>query len=381
MPNAKLKIGLVIDTDLDATDGVQQYVLTLGQWLSEQGHTVRYLTGGTHRTDLPGLRNLTRNIRVRFNGNSLTIPLPARRSRIKAVLREEQFDVLHVQTPHSPFMAQKVMLAAGKDVAVVGTFHILPLGWPSRVGNRLLAIWLRRSIKRFDEVFSVSPAAAQFAQASFGIQSSVLPNMIDLGPFQAAQALDQYNDDVLTILFLGRLVPRKGAMVLLQAVAELKKQPDMPAFRVVVCGRGQLEAQLRQYIDRHELSDIVELVGFVSEADKPGYYASADIAVFPSQGGESFGIVLLEAMANGRTAVLGASNAGYSSVIPKPELLFEPKDVSSLAIKLATYLRDAAERQRLSRWGKLHVQGYDVNVVGRQLLARYYQALRKRRPA
>jgi phosphatidylinositol alpha-mannosyltransferase len=382
MAAAKLKIGLVIDTDLDAPDGVQQYVLTLGRWLQGQGHEVRYLAGQTRRQDLSGLYSMTRNMRVRFNGNSLTIPLPARRSRIRHVLRKERFDVLHVQTPHSPFMAQKVVLAADSDTAILGTFHILPYGWPSRIGNHLLGIWLRPSLKRFDEIISVSPAAADFARSTFGIKTAVLPNMADLAPLQQAKPLPQYDDDMLTILFLGRLVSRKGCLMLLQAVAKLQGRTDLPKFRVVICGKGPLETRLRRFIAEQRLEDSVSLVGFVSEADKPRYYASADIAVFPSQGGESFGIVLLEAMAGGRTLVLAADNPGYRSVMAgREELLFDTQDVDGLADKLAHYLSSETERRELQRWSEQHVQQFDTPIVGRRLVARYYQALRKRRTA
>jgi len=382
MPGAKLKVGLVIDTDLDAPDGVQQYVLTLSGWLQDKGHQVRYLSGGTKRADLPGLYNLAHNIRVHFNGNSLTIPLPARKSLIQQVLAAEQFDVLHVQTPHSPFLAQKVMLAADPQTAIIGTFHILPYGWMSSLGNRMLGIWLRPSLKRFDEVVSVSQAAADFAQASFGIKTSVVPNMINISQFIHAKPLKKYADQTLTILFLGRLVPRKGSLLLLEAVVKLREQSDLPAFRVVICGSGQLEPKLRRFITENNLNEVVELAGFVSEADKPRYYASADIAVFPSQGGESFGIVLLEAMAAGHAVVLGADNPGYHSVLgPQADLLFTPGNVEALAAKLAYYLINTRPRQQMAVWEKDYVRGFDINVVGQQLLARYYQALRKRRSA
>src|SRR3954462_8834258 len=105
-----LKVGLVLDTSLDAEDGVQQYVLSIGRWLAGQGHEVHYLAGETRRRDLPNLHSLARNVTVRFNGNVTTIPLPASRRKLRRFLRRHGFDVLHVQTPHSPFMSQKLIL-------------------------------------------------------------------------------------------------------------------------------------------------------------------------------------------------------------------------------------------------------------------------------
>ena len=97
---------------------------------------------------------------------------------------------------------------------------------------------------------------------------------------------------------------------------------------------------------------MVELAGFVTEDEKPRYYASADISVFPSNGGESFGIVLLEAMASGKSAILAGDNAGYRSVlVSRPELLADPRDTRTLGVRLAQYLKDASLRREISVWG------------------------------
>src|SRR5581483_12518242 len=119
----------------------------------------------------------------------------------------------------------------------------------------------------------------------------------------------EYDDNKLTVLYFGRLVARKGCLQLLEAVNELvSQQLSLPDFRVVICGSGPEKSKLEAYVSKHGLSPYVEFRGFIKEEDKPSYYGSADIAVFPSYGGESFGIVLLEAMASGRAAVLAANN-------------------------------------------------------------------------
>jgi phosphatidylinositol alpha-mannosyltransferase len=380
MAGSKLKVGFVLDDGLDNPDGVQQYILALGGWLSAQGHEVRYLVGETKRTDLPDVHSMSRNIAVRFNGNSLSMPLPTSGRRLRSFLKREQFDVLHIQVPYSPFMGHKLIMGADRThTAIVGTFHIAPHYALSTVGNHLLGWWLHRSLKRFDTMLSVSPAAADFALRTFGVSSDILPNVIDYDRFHGAKPLPQYADDVPTILFLGRLVPRKGCLLLLQAVHRLSQDPDTPKqFRVVICGRGQLESKLRAYVQTHGLTEQVEFVGFVSEADKPRYYASADIAVFPSSGGESFGIVLLEAMASGRAAVLAGDNPGYRSVLSdKSELLFDPADPEVLAALLKTYLQNKELRRKIAQWGGTFAKGFDVNTVGTQLLAVYRQALHK----
>jgi len=379
-PPKPLTVGLVLDTSLDPPDGVQQYVISLGEWLRAQGHTVHYLVGQTERTDLRNIHSLSRNVRVKSNGNWTTIPLYARRRDIRRLLRRIDFDVLHVQTPHHPLMAQRIVLAADRRTAVIGTFHIAAYSWLEAVGARILGWWLRPSLRRFDRILSVSPAAARFAKKTFGIETNVLPNVIDWRRFHAARPLPQYDDDVLTILFLGRLVPRKGCRLLLEAAAELCKDHDLPRFRVVICGKGPEAPQLERFIRDNRLTELVEMVGFVSEEDKPRYYASADIAVFPSSGGESFGIVLLEAMAGGRAAVLAGDNPGYRSVMePRPELLFDPTSPKALAGQLKKYLLGAEERRAAAAWGMNYSRDFDTATVGRELVKIYREALRKRR--
>src|SRR5579862_2778545 len=164
MPTAKLKIGFVFDSSLDSNDGVAHQVKTLGKWLSENGHQVSYLVGETKADDYAGDRifSMSKNINVTFNGNKVSIPLSVSRKSIKSVIAGQKFDILHVQLPHSPFMAAKVVKLAHKDSAIVGTFHILPYGKAARFGSKLLGLMLRSNLKLFDQIVSVSEPAKEF---------------------------------------------------------------------------------------------------------------------------------------------------------------------------------------------------------------------------
>ncbi len=375
--NSKLKIGFVLDDGLDEPDGVQQYILALGGWLKSNGHEVRYLVGQTSRTDIAGVHSMSRNMHVRFNGNRLSMPLPTGSAKLRRFLQVENFDVLHIQVPYSPFMGHKLIMAADRRrTAIIGTFHIAPSNRLVSVGNRAMGLWLHRSLKRFDKMLSVSQAAADFAKDTFRVDSEISPNVIDYARFHDARPLKKYRDGRLVVLFLGRLVPRKGCMHLLQAVAGIVKDRELPPFRVLVCGTGPLESQLRRYIKHEGLEDVVELEGFVAEGEKPRYYASADISVFPSNGGESFGIVLLEAMASGKSAVLAGDNPGYRSVlVSRPELLADPRDTRALGVRLAQYLEDASLRQDIREWGADFTRAFDVDAVGGRLLEIYRETL------
>lgn len=375
-PN-KISIGLALDTTLDSNDGVQQYVLTLGNWLAARGHEVHYLVGETKERDLANLYSLSRNITVKFNRNRISIPLPASRRKIKRLLALYPLDVLHVQMPYSPLLASRLIRLAPKSTALVGTFHILPYGHSARIGARLLALSERRTLARFDKVLAVSPAAQAFFGDTFRHASDVVPNVVETRRFALAKPTFKNKDHKLTILFFGRLVPRKGCQTLLEAVAILAASGQkLPPFQVVICGAGPLMASLIKFARENGLAEIVKFVGYVSEADKPNRYASADIAVFPASGGESFGIVLVEAMASGRAAVLAGDNPGYASVLgARPELLFPASDASDLAKKLAKYLTDASARREAASWGKARASDFDVNKVGHEIESVYHEAL------
>jgi phosphatidylinositol alpha-mannosyltransferase len=372
-----MKIALVLDDGLDTTDGVQQYVLHIGGWLSAQGHEVHYLVGQTTRTDLPNVHSMSRNIHVRFNGNRMSIPLPASRRRLKQFLDEYAFDVLHVQAVYSPFMAGRLIRAASSDIAVVGTFHILPYSRFVLFANRLLAVLNRKSGKRFDKMLAVSIPAKAFAKQLFGYEADVVPNPIDVARFD----VQSNSSKDLKIVFLGRLVERKGAQHLLQAVAYLKKHEltSVP-FSVIIGGKGELLGKLQEFVRQNGLEDSVSFAGFVEEANKPDFLAQADIAVYPSTGGESFGIVLLEAMAAARGVVLAGNNPGYSSVMsPYPDQLFDPIDIRSFAERLAWYLEHELARARANELQHQYVQRFDTKLVGQELLRVYEHALQVRR--
>jgi phosphatidyl-myo-inositol alpha-mannosyltransferase len=374
-----MKIGFVLDDSLDKADGVQQYVLALGEWLSDQGHEVHYLVGETHRKDLRRVHSLSRNLTVTFNGNRLSTPLPANKRHIKNILDKEKFDILHVQMPYSPFMAARVIRLAPQSCAVIGTFHILPYGRRERWATYSLRLLLARTLLRFDTVLSVSKPAQRFAKQSLGLRSTILPNVVDVKRFNAARPLTQFNDGKINIIFLGRLVPRKGCYELLEAVQDLHDHGQLQNTRVIIAGQGGLRGQLENFVSVNRLKHIVHFTGFLKESEKARYLASADIAVFPSLSGESFGIVLIEAMAAGARVVLGGDNPGYRSVLgDQPSQLVTPQSKASFSRSLKHFIRNSRARQRATRWQSQQLDQYDVATVGRRLVQIYSKALQSR---
>jgi phosphatidylinositol alpha-mannosyltransferase len=224
-------------------------------------------------------------------------------------------------------------------------------------------------------MLAVSRSAKVFADRSFQVESEVLPNVIKVDSFMGAQGFDKYADKP-TIVFLGRLVARKGCIYLLRAVNYIvvNKMYDQP-FRALICGKGELADTAHKFVADNNLQNYVEFTGFVDESDKPRYVASSDIAVYPSTGGESFGIVLLEAMAATKGVVLGGNNPGYATVLePHQEQLFNPKDIHAFATMLVRYMSDDQLRSGAAEWQREYVQQFDVNVVGNKLFAVYETA-------
>lgn len=368
-----MKIGFVLDDSLDSSDGVQQYILGLGDWLRKHKHDVHYLVGQTKRTDIPNIHSLSHNITVRFNGNRMSIPLPASNKKIKQLLSSEQFDVLHVQMPYSPMLGAKVIRHAPLKTARVGTFHILPLGRLQQLSAQVLCAFSRPSLRKLNKVLSVSKPAQGFA-ANLGIKSVVLPNVVETKRFAAGKKRAAY-DDKFTVVFLGRLVERKGAQELLQAIKLLVTQNAIPHLRVVICGIGPQMDQLKAWVETRGLNDYVEFAGFITEEEKADYLKSADVAIFPSLGGESFGIVLIEAMAAGSGVVLGGNNPGYTSVLHEaPDSIFEPRDPVATAALIRKAHDDHAWAEQLHAQQQELVRQYDVGVVGKKLVS-YYQEL------
>jgi phosphatidylinositol alpha-mannosyltransferase len=370
-----MKIGFVLDDSLDKSDGVQQYVLTVGRYMEAAGHEVHYLVANTRRKDIKNVHSLGRFLNVRYNHNNVRLVLPASRRQIRTLLREQQFDVLHVQLPYSPFLAKQVIRYAGPKTAIIGTFHILPASKLHGLSNYALKQLLGRSLKRFDEVVAVSEPALRFARKVYGLNTSVVPNAIDLSLFEKGIKREEFKGRKKNIVFLGRLIKRKGVLELIRAYNAL---PDELAktTRLVICGKGPLRRQAQSLVAEGRE---VTFTGFVQESDKAGYLASADIAVFPSLGGESFGIVLIEAMAAGSGVVLGGNNPGYASVLaPQPYLLFDPRDTRAFSEHLALFITDTASKERYHVWQKEAVKQYGISVVGKRLEQIYREQLHAR---
>lgn len=372
-PGRPLVVGLVIDDDLDRPDGVQQYVLTLGAELTRRGHDVHYVASTTRRTDLP-LHVLGRNVGVTFNGNRLNTPLPASRAQVRRLLREVPFDVLHVQMPYSPVLAGRVVSAAPARTAVVGTFHIYPHSRLVTVGTRALGLLERRRLRRFRHVFATSEAAARFAHDTFRVPTAVLGNPVDVTRFPPADDTPPA-DRPVRIVFLGRLVERKGPRELLEAAVAMTRAGTRTPWTLTIAGRGPLHDELAAVVVREGLTN-VELPGFVAEEDKAALLADADVVALPSTGGESFGISVVEALAAARGVVVAGDNPGYRTTMAGLERqLLDPRDTATFARVLARWVDDPAGRAEVAQRQRAAAARFDTPRIADEVERAYRAAL------
>lgn len=376
-----LTIGFVFDDTLDALDGVQQHIITIGTELVRRGHDVHYLVGETHHSPVPQTVSLARNVMVSFNGNRMRIPLPVRKREIRAALAHNNYDILHIQAPYSPLFGGRVLECAPQSTGVVATYHIAPIDRRARYGGRALGLVNAHSHRRVDEVIAVSQVAAQYAQFTAHTHGTIIANPVNVEKFATAAHRATRDAAHPHIVFLGRLVPRKGAQLLLDALdyGERHGMFPMPGLHVTIAGDGPLMDDCVQRAAR--LRTPVQFVGTVDEG-KADLLASADVAVFPAIGGETFGIVLPEAIASGAGVTLAGDNPGYRWTMRGDEdALFSvgPDHARVLAERITRALTDAPWARRLHAREEALLDRYNLQAVTDEVEQVYARAIADRR--
>jgi phosphatidylinositol alpha-mannosyltransferase len=353
-----MKIGLLLDDTLDRPDGVQQAVISIGKELTLRGHDVHYIVAETERTDIPNIHSLGKFISVDFNGNSVRTPLPISKQKVNDLYSKINFDVLHVQMPFSPFLSAKIINYAPAKTKIFGTFHILPYNKLATYGTSGLSLLLSNSKKRFNKCFAVSKPALEFMENSFGMTGDILPNPVDYGYYHNFK---KQKSKKKQIVFIGRFEKRKGVKELIIAYSKLPKKLQ-DGTDLNMCGKGPMLEDMK--ILSKELGVNINFPGFVEDDVKAQFLANADIAVFPSTSGESFGIVLTEAMSAGAGITIGGSNPGYSSVLePWPITLFDPSNTVEFSGLLSKLLLNDKIRLKTGNVQHQDVKKYDIKYV------------------
>ena len=367
-----MKICLVSPYDYTYPGGVVSHIKQLASQLTLKGHTVKIIApvhsvpeGSENLIAMgrpipfPGVDTVTRI--------SLSIWLT---SRVRKVLQKEQFDVIHLHEPLSPFVPLAVLLESNS--VNIGTFHAFH---GSKHIYQFTKYLLRPFHKKLDGHIAVSEPARKFIHKSFPADYTIIPNGIDYNHFNKVKpTLNQFDDGKINLLFVGRLEKRKGLPNLLNAYAILKWH--YPQLRLIIVGPGTLNFDCHSIISSRNLQDLVFATG-VSYDELPQYYQAADIFCAPSLGGESFGIVLLEAMAAG-TPIVATDIDGYRDILTneKEGILVHPGNPQSLADGISRLITDSRLRSIMSLNGPKTAAKYEWKKIADQIEKYYFTLLK-----
>ncbi len=360
-----MKVGLVCPYSFDVPGGVQNHVHDLADVLSRRGHVVGVLAPGERDTRLPAyVETVGKAVPVRYNGSVARLAFgPRVANRTRRWLRERDFDVLHVHEPTTPSVSLLALWAA--EGPVVATFHT------ANVRSRSLtsaAALLRPSLEKVSARIAVSETARDTLVRHIGGEPVVIPNGVWCRSFEQAQPRPEWKEPGPTLAFLGRTdEPRKGLRVLLDALPKVLDRH--PSARLLVAGRGRPDA-LDALPGR--IRDQIELLGQVSDDDRAALLASATVYVAPHTGGESFGVVLLEAMAAG-AAVVASDLPPFRAVLNDGALgeLFLAGDPTAAAAAVCRSLDDPARRAQIQGRAAIDVRRYDWSRVVSEIEAVY----------
>jgi len=377
-----MKVGLVTPYAWDKHGGVNHHIKNLAAYLAGNGHDVRVLApvSNGHRPDSENVIAVDDHpYRLAAGGSWAYVSVHSlfHGKKIERILEQEKFDILHVHELFMPFLP--FMTVGRSNTVNIGTFHAA-----KDHGNKWYQISrnmpgirgrMQERMESLDGKICVSPSAKRLISRYFpDYEYTIIPNSVDVDRFSSAEPLEGFNDGRVNILYVGRLEKRKGITYLLQAYGNIAHRSDVRLM--IVSSGGNLRHVCDRIIDERGLENVV-FANNVSNEELPGYYKTSHLVCAPSVKNESFGIVLLEAMAAGKP-VVAFRNPGYEDVVTNGEgVLVPPKDVDGLTQALFDVVDDPESRIRMGEAGRKTVEQYSIPVVGRKIEMVYEEALRR----
>jgi len=372
-----MKIALVSPYDFAYPGGVLNHITNLERQLVRMGHDVKIIAPASKAVPALGEHFIPigspRPVPVSGSVARITLS-PWLSSRIKRVLEREKFEIVHLHEPLMPMLCTTVLRLS--SVPNIGTFHAsggkpwYDFGTP--IGKLILKKWFHK----LDYKIAVSRPAMEYVNKFFPDEYTIIPNGVDTSHFRPDVApLGEYLDGKLNIVFIGRLEKRKGLDYLLKAYQQVKR--TVPESRLIIVGPGErLRKKYQKRVARDGIEDVV-FIGYANYGDLPRYYKTADIICCPATGWESFGIVLIEAMAVG-TVVVASNISGYASVLTHGAegLLVPPKNTPALTEALLSLADDKPRRQQMGQKGIFTAQQYSWENVAKRVLDCYQKVLR-----
>lgn len=354
-----MKIGIVCPYDIFRSGGVQEHVLAQADELRSRGYSVKIITPRPRKHDAEPTKN------VIFVGNSANIKTPYKtslelgitmgRSTVEELVLVENFDLIHIHEPEIPILGAQIIAKA--ECPIIATFHAIhPETTVTRTIEVLRIPYGKSIFTKLSELTAVSEVAASFVRQHTKKSIHIIPNGIDIQKYGTLK--NSYSN---TILYIGRLEKRKGVQYLLQAFALLSKQ--FPDVELVIAGDGPQRKKLEEYIAEHEIPR-VRMLGYVTEDRKLQLLSQASVFTSPAIYGESFGIVLLEAMAS-KVPIVAADNPGYQSVLTGRGLLslVDVKNSDEYARRLQLLLTDQEIRNLWLAWADTYIQKFSYKKI------------------
>ena len=360
-----MRIAQVCPYAWDAPGGVQVHVGELAEHLRTAGHEVRVLAPALRRDRVRGITVTGRAVRFRYQGTVAPIA-PLAWARVRTILGGWRPDVVHAHEPLTPSASMAAAMVSRAPVVATFHAHVERSGLFDAAAPVLRPVWRRLRAR-----IAVSEAARRFVSDRLGDGVRVIPNGLDVDRFASAAPAEDLPPG-RRILWVGRLDPQKGFPVAVRAFARLAE--GLPDLWFVVAGEGRDRSTLAELPLR--LRERVVLIGNVDRDRLPRYHAASDAFVSPALGQESFGIVLVEAMAAG-LPVVATAIPGYREVIDDgvEGLLVPPGDPEALASALRRLLDDPKTAKSFGEAGRARARRYSWDVVGREIEAVYDEVL------
>ncbi|MDX2540766.1 glycosyltransferase family 4 protein [Streptomyces sp. WI04-05B] len=359
-----MKIGIVCPYSWDVPGGVQFHIRDLAEYFIRLGHDVSVLAPADDDTPLPPyVVSAGRAVPVPYNGSVARLNFGfLSAARVRRWLHDGEFDVIHIHEPASPSLGLLACWAA--QGPIVATFHT-----SNPRSRAMIAAYsiLQAALEKISARIAVSEYARRTLVEHLGGDAVVIPNGVDVDSFAGAKPKPEWQGD--TIGFIGRInEPRKGLPVLMKALPKILDA--RPSTRLLVAGKGDEEEALEGLPP--ELRSRVEFLGMVSDEDKARLLRSVDVYIAPNTGGESFGIILVEALSAG-APVLASDLDAFAQVLDQGSAgeLFTNGDADALADAAVRLLGDPGRRAELRERGSAHVRRFDWSTVGADILSVY----------
>jgi len=368
MLSRSLKIGIVCPYSWDTPGGVQNHIRDLAEFLIESGHDVSVLAPVIDESNLPEyVVNAGKPISIPYNGAVARVLFgPVAFARVRQWISQGEFDLLHLHEPAIPSISLLACWAA--DGPMVGTFHAA-----AKRQKIIFAIGpiLEPAIEKLSARIAVSEAARLTLTDHLDTDAVIIPNGIYANRYTDGKTIEKWSGN--TIGFIGRFEePRKGLSVLVDALPVIARlAPDVKIF---VAGPGD-PAEVIEGIDP-QLRQRFEFLGKITESEKADFMSSVAVYVAPNTGGESFGIILAEALAGG-ACVVASDIPAFDDLLGHGEFgaLFESESSTELAKVVIDLLRDETKRKELSARGKERSKKFDWTVVAQQIYSVYEMSI------